>query len=227
MFKLVEKEYKDLEAIMQPSKNVDVQVLSGTCTRTLHQIKASKKHGCLLTRPYSCFCTNCSKNDFDHCINRNMTGGNFKERHLISNYKNKQISGQQESSDDGECSEDDDDVEDGNMTNHASDVDNFITVEKQDLSLSDLQVNNIVIIPVKDFRNRVFNYPAQITELNNGDIHIDYLKPDFDKKEMLIKPTSESEKNWIVSIEEVIMKLPDQKEDRRGRYIFDRKIILN
>ena len=89
-------------------------------------------------------------------------------------------------------------------------------------------MNNFIIIPVKDFHDKVFKFPARIIELgNNGDIHIDYFKQDFDKKEMLIKPTSESEKNWIVNIKDVIMKLPEPKEDRRGRYIFKGKLILN
>ena len=154
----------------------------------------------------------------------------FSKRDLITFHKNGQISDKindkYESSEDDQSSEDDDECI--NKTNPASDIDNIITIEEQDLSLSDLQVNNFIIIPVKGLRDKVFKFPARIIEIdNNGDIHIDYLKPDFDKKEVLINPTSESEKNWIIKIEDVIMKLPDPKEDRRGRYIFNGKLILN
>lgn len=225
IFKLVEKEDKDLKAITQASKNMEVQVLSGTCTRTLHQIKAGKNNGCLLTRPYSCFCNYCLNNDFDHCNNKSITGGNFTERLLISDCKDEHFSGT--INDEHDENNDDDDHDDYEM-NYASNMETFITVENQELKETDLQVNNFIIIPVKDYRNKVSNYPAQIIKLgNNGDIHIDYLKQDFDNKEVLLQSTSETEKNWIVSIDDVIMKLPEPKENRRGRYIFSGKIILN
>ena len=116
MFKLVEKEDKDLESIIKASENIDVQVLSGTCTRTLHQIKASEKHGRLLTRPYSCFCIFCLNDDFNNCNNKGITGGNFTERILISKCKDTHISGSindnhDESSEDNGMSDDDDDYE--------------------------------------------------------------------------------------------------------------------
>ena len=230
IFKVVEKDDKDLEAIIQASKNVDVQVLSGNCTRTLHQIKSSETHGSLLTRPYSCFCKYCLNDDFDHCSNYGITGGNFKERILISNCKEESFSGRnndtrERNSTDNESSEDD---EDGYELSCASELNNFIEVKKQKLKETDLHVNNFIIVPVEDFHGKVFNYPAQITKLgNNGEIYIDYLKQDFDKKEVLSKPTSEREMNWIVKIDEVIMKLPEPKEERRGRYTFSRKIFLN
>ena len=75
----------------------------------------------------------------------------------------------------------------------ASELNNFIEVKKQKLKGTDLQVNIFIIFPVEDFHGNVFNYPAQITKLgNNGEIHIDYLKQDFDKKEVLLKPYSET-----------------------------------
>ena len=87
IFKLVTAHDKDLNVINQEFNNVKIQVLDGTCTRKLHQIKADRNKGCLLTRPFSCFCQNCLTNDFKHCENKSFTGGNFTERQLNSGRK--------------------------------------------------------------------------------------------------------------------------------------------
>ena len=58
IFKLIETDNKELESIKNIFDCVSVKVLSGKCTRTLHQIKPGKKSGELLTRPLSCFCKN-------------------------------------------------------------------------------------------------------------------------------------------------------------------------
>ena len=59
-------------------------MLDGTCTRKLHQIKAERTKGCLLTKPFSCFCHNFLNNDLEHCYNKSFTGGKFTERQLNS-----------------------------------------------------------------------------------------------------------------------------------------------
>ena len=107
-------------------------------------------------------------------------------------------------------------------------TDKDITVEKQEIELSDLKVNDFIIVPVEDRRNKTHYWPAQITKLrSDGSIHIDYMKQDFDHPEKLQKCSREEENNWIIPYELIVMKLPEPKEQCRGRYIFSGKIILN
>ena len=62
IFKLVKEE--DLQPIMGAFDGVKVNTLVGNCTRSLHQIKPSEKKGFLMQRPFSCFCAQCSDDDF-------------------------------------------------------------------------------------------------------------------------------------------------------------------
>ena len=122
----------------------------------------------------------------------------------------------------------DDYIDEDDMMLDAIVTDKDITVEKQELKLTDLKVNNFIIVPVEDRRNKIHYFPVQITKLgNNGNIHIDYLKQDFDHPEKLQKFSCEKEKNWIISYELIVMKLPEPKEQCRGRYTFSGKMILN
>ena len=84
IFKVVEKDDKVLQTIKEAFNNVEVKVLSGNSTRSLHQIKPGGKKGYLLTRRFSCFCNYCLANDFENCKNKSITGGQFTERQLIS-----------------------------------------------------------------------------------------------------------------------------------------------
>ena len=61
IFKVVKDDDAELKAIMESFEDVHVKTLSGTCTRTLHQIKTSEKPGVLLTRRFSCFCPYCKE----------------------------------------------------------------------------------------------------------------------------------------------------------------------
>ncbi|MDE5107028.1 MAG: hypothetical protein O4808_08180, partial [Trichodesmium sp. St17_bin3_1_1] len=82
IFKLIETDNKELESINNVFDCVSGKVLSGKCTGTLHQIKPGKKSGELLTRPLSCFCQQCSQEDYKNCQNKGHTGGNFTLRKL-------------------------------------------------------------------------------------------------------------------------------------------------
>ena len=68
---------EDLKPIYDEFQNVDLKVLSGTCTRTLHQIKPGKGKDEYLVRPYSCFCKMCKIGKFVHCDNKDFTNGHF------------------------------------------------------------------------------------------------------------------------------------------------------
>ena len=215
IFKLIEKDDKELESIYHNFGNMKVHVLSGSCTRTLHGIKPGRKKGHLLTRAFSCFCSYCKNNDFDHCENKSFTGGNFIERRLKS---------------DNHMSEDEnlENNDEDDMIFDTTDNDKDITVEEKKPKFIDLQVQNFIVVPVKGQRDKIYYFPAQITKLENEKtIHIDYLKQDFDQPEALLEFTSEKEKNWIISIKDIIMKLPEPIEKKRGKIIFSGKINLN
>ena len=243
IFKLVTAHDKDLNVINQEFNNVKIQVLDGTCTRKLHQIKADRNKGCLLTRPFSCFCQNCLTNDFKHCENKSFTGGNFTERQLNSGRKDdikrkKRMNGKKNEKavdkdrvryEDSEGDEvrDEDSGED-DMILDDIDIDNEIRVEKQDLEFTDLKVNDFIIVPVKGCRDKVYNFPAQITKLkSDDDIHINYLKQNFDQPQVLIGYDSNEEKNFVIPLKDIIMKLPEPKTQHRNRIVFSKNIILN
>ena len=245
IFKLVTANDEDLVVINQDFNNVEIQVLDGTCTRKLHQIKADRNKGCLLTRPFSCFCHNCLNNDLENCYNKSFTGGKFTERQLNSGRKDdinrkkrkKRVKGKKNKKnvDKDEVRYEDsegDEVryEDGaedDMILDDIDIDNEIRVEKQDLEFTDLKVNDFIIVPVKDRCNKVHNFPAQITKLkNNGNIHINYLKQNFDQPQVLLRYDSNEENNFVIPLEDIIMKLPEPKTQRRNRIVFSKNIML-
>ena len=91
----------------------------------------------------------------------------------------------------------------------------------------DLEVGNIIIVLVKDLQDRIYFYPAEITKLDSEEtvqaIYIDYLKVDFDNKKVLRKYNSEKEKNWVIQITDITMKLPEPKR-QRGRFTFDNEL---
>ena len=222
IFKLIETDDNNLEAIQQKFHSVKIDVLSDNCTRTLHQIKPTgdTDTGHFLTRNFSCFCSHCLKKNWKDCDNKDLTGGKFKKRILKSH--------------DGtftyphnESENEDDIIEDDNFEDDS--VDDKITVESQDLQFTDLEVGNIIIVPVKDLQDRIYYHPAEITKLNSEEtveaIHIDYLKVDFDNKKVLRKYNSEKENNWVIQITDITMKLPEPKR-QRGRFTFDRELKL-
>ena len=213
IFKLIEKDDKDLEAIRLKFNNEQIQVLEGNCTRTLHQIKYDNKKDYLSIRPYACFCEKCKNNDFEQCHNKNFTGGKFLEKEL----KVKTI-GHTEA-DLPHMSENE------NEENNVDNGDDTITVDQQEIEFTDLQVGNLIVVPVEDRRGNIFNFPAQITELENNEIiYIDYLKIKFDHPNVLYQCVSEREKNYIVPLKDIIMILPKPMEIRRDRFIFDKNI---
>ena len=118
------------------------------------------------------------------------------------------------------------DNEEDNLTPDDSiHLDKEIRVQQQEFKFTDLQVEDIIIVPVGD--NPITYQPAQITKLEDSrNIYIDYLVPNFDHPEVLVKSDSEDYKNWVIPLNEIVMKLPEPKEQRRGRIIFKEKIIF-
>ena len=119
-----------------------------------------------------------------------------------------------------EWSVDEDDVQYNNVKDK-------IIVEKQELQFTDLEVGNVIVVPVKDKQKSIYYFPAEITMLNISDrtVNIDYLKTDFDNKKILRRVDSESEKNWNIFLVDIIMKLPKPKY-HRGTFTFEKELFL-
>ena len=211
IYKLIETDNEDLQRIRNYFDDVTVKVLSGNCTRQLHQIKAGKKPGSLLTRPLSCFCVNCSEKNYDNCYNKGHTKGKFTERILGFSSGNEKVQKQ---------------LEENDLVSNCQTASTEIRVEKQKVKLSDLKVDDVIIVPVGE--NQTEFQPAQIKEIVNiRNILIDFLVPKYDSPEVLVKSTSEYYLNYVIPLHVFIMKLPLPKEQRRNRIIFREKIILN
>ena len=119
--------------------------------------------------------------------------------------------------------------ENENEENIVGAADDVITLEVQDLQFTDFKVEDLIIVPVLDRHGNIFYFPAIITELENIDetVYIDYLKLDFDNPKILQKHISEKEKNYIIPFKDIVMILPETREIKRDRFIFDRNIRLN
>ena len=218
IFKVIEENDSTLEKLKEMFTNVEIDVLSGNSTRILHEIKPSGEKGYFLTRDFSCFCIRCLDGDFDKCEYEDYTGGEFKRKILKSN--NGTISYPINDCVNEEWSVDEDDVQYNN-------VEDKIIVEKQELQFADLEVGNVIVVPVNDKQKNIYYFPAEITMLNISDrtVNIDYLKTDFDNKKILRRVDSESEKNWNISLVDIIMKLPKPKY-HRGTFTFEKELFL-
>ena len=114
------------------------------------------------------FCSNCLDAKFKDCDNRLLTGGEFQLRMLKVKSDNGTVAYPLNVSEN-----EDDYVEDINVDQ--------ITVVKQELQFTDLEIGNIIVVPVKDERHNTYYFPGEITKLLNSKakVHINYLKSDL------------------------------------------------
>ena len=218
IFKVIEENDSTLEKLKEMFANVEIDVLSGNSTRILHEIKPSGEKGYFLTRNFSCFCACCLDEDFNNCEYKDYTGGEFKKKVLKSN--------------DGttsypinDCVNEDWSVDEDDNVQY-NNVKDKIIVEKQELQFTDLEVGNVIVVPVNDKQKTIYYFPAEITRLFSDEtVNIDYLKTDFDNKKILRRVDSESEKNWNISFVDITMKLPKPKY-HRGTFTFEKELFL-
>ena len=219
----------DLGTIYKDFDGVKVETLSGNCTRSLHQIKASKNKNILMTRPFSCFCNYCLTGKSEQCQNRNLTLGKFTDHKLLLNVANTKYSSMHFDDENEERDEDNQmDYSEDDLFDETENLEKDFVIEQQELQLQDLSVTNFVIVSLLDVHDEIHKFVAKITRIKNEDITINYLKQDFDHPDVFTDSDSEREKDYIIQINDIVMLLPMPAIPRRGgRYFFNSKIRLN
>ena len=108
-------------------------------------------------------------------------------------------------------------------------VEKDIEIKRQPLKFEDLQVGNLIVVPVDSSKSEKNIYEAAIIkELeNDANIYIDYLQQKFDQPEVLVISDSPNYTNYCITLNEIIMILPEPKYTHRGRFVFSGKIRLN
>ena len=220
LFKLVN--VADLTPIMNEFKQVSVQTLSGQCTRSLHQIKRSTKKNYLLQRRFSCLCSLCGNDDYNNCLNKQYTGGDFTEHKLPIKY----TSGNE--NEDDYYNDEEPDMVVNDLLNE--DKEEVITVNKQNLQLNNLKEGDfaVVAIPVnvKNQENIYSHWVYKITRvIDEEEVFGLSYKPHTDtihNRDVFYR-TNEPEMDF--DFKQIIMILPDPLETR-SRYIFPGVINL-
>ena len=216
----------DLKDIRDEFVGVSVATLEGKCTRSLHQIIPSKKTGILLTRPYSCFCQSCSVDMTNNCENKAFTLGKFIPRKLPSN--DTKISCNLTNSEDDEEEDNEDNCIDPDDNMFKKDAMKELKIRKIDYDISDLEAMDFVITPLEK-GTRIHYFVAQIQEVDkeNKKLLIDYLRQHNFHEDIFHKTEIEVDKDYWVSLTDIIMKLRAPEEFRRGnKYFFHHRINL-
>ena len=185
--------------------------------QVIASIKSSKESGILLQRPYTCRCTFCEEDNNENCINKQYTGGNFKENRLpikVTNEKN------------GCDNDDDDDDGDSDMiVNEFLDVDEEqnITVKREILQLENVKVGDFAVVAVpKEKDNNYAQWVYKITKVVDEENIYGYAYKASHDSDIFYK-TNEKEADF--DLNEILMILPEPIESR-ARYIFPGHIDL-
>ncbi|CAL4066681.1 unnamed protein product [Meganyctiphanes norvegica] len=209
---------KHLEPIQLAFEGIKLKVLTGSCTRSLHQIKPANKKGFYLTRPFSCFCPSCKSDNYDDCKDKLFTKGTFKAEKLPSNLL--------DVGDDDNDNEDEEEEEEErqyfNVISANKDMGREIKVVPQYINLKDLKVNNflIVIAKTKD-SNSSEKFVAKITEIDIEDnIEVEYLNPVFGSPDVFMMYPQPKNETYTVGLEEIVMVLPQPVINRRKNKLF-------
>ena len=223
IFELVK--HDDLQPFLEEFDGVKVSTLSGTCTRSLHQIKASNQNGYLLQRPFSCFCTNCMKDDFENCDKKSFTKGKFIKHKLPSNdlFNNYM---------DDDAEEENEDViekkSNGYFEFYENEDEEVIESEKQNLQLDQLKPDDYVIVALESESKKkgIREFVAKINAIEGEEeISIDYLEKDLDYSDKFRNSDKINDVNQGIELCDIIMLLPKPKY-MRGGVIFPMKINL-
>ena len=186
-----------------------------------------------MQRPFSCYCTNCKAEDFDKCINKGFTKGNFTKHKLPSNEKH----------DNGEENDIEDDYEEDQEDIQVSSENHFhleedeeyadeIEIFQEKIELDDMKPGNYVIVKIPvaktNKKAKILHryFAAKITHVEDAEeIAIDYLEQDFDYHQKFRNSTKAKDMGQGTDLANIVMLLPDPN-NIRGGVIFPRKIKL-
>ena len=220
IFKLVQSD--GLKPLMDEFHGVEVSTLHGTCTRSLHQIKCSNQKGYILQRPFSCFCTNCTKEDFADCEKKGFTNGKFSEHKLPSNVFHEYVDEYVE-----EENEDEIEVNSDGYFQFSVDEDvEIIESENQNLLLDQLAPNKYVIVALKS-TSRLSEFVAKINIIDNeNEISVDFLEQNEEFKDKFRYPYKLTDIDKEVTLGDIVMLLPDPDCIYRSGVTFPKRINL-
>lgn len=212
----------DLNPVLEHFAGTNLKVLSGNCTRSLHNI-ISQGNGLYLTRPFSCFCNKCKTEQYFQCKNKIFTNGNFIQRKLQSNVVNI-------SNDENLENEDNYDREDDNIEN-IDDV-SEIEIMQEEINHEDLQIDRFIVARVKSQNKKKKSelYVAKIVARNNSlenPIKVEYFKHFEEHQDVFVRYNLFENKTYDVGFDEIVMLLPDPTTSRRKeKFCFSGSIHL-
>ena len=222
IFKLVQSD--DLQPLLDEFDGVNVSTLQGTVTRSLHQIMTSNQKGYILQRPFSCFCTHCTMEDFANCEKKGYTNGNFSKHKLPSTAVfNENVDEYVEDENEDEVEE----ILDDYFQFYVDEDVETIKSENQNLLLDQLSPNKYVIVALKSQgkKCRLSEFVAKINIIDNeNEISVDYLEQNKEFKDKFRYIIHE--KNQDVRLCEIVMLLPDPDCIYRGGVTFPKRICL-
>ena len=231
----------DLKPIYDDFKNVNLKVLSGKCTRSLHQIKPSKKKDEYLVRLYSCFCSMCTKKLFESCVNIGYTNGIFTPRILDSsgtnNHEKKKRKGKEEYQSESGCEGVEEEDQDEDLVTYSDGDDSEEDLEEEEVEEEPLEICQQIIkfedLEVDQFivgSNHNGHFDAIIKVKNNDSITVDILKQDSQTKDLFKSSNESGYIQQLLPVSNIVMILPDptpiNQSHRFYSYLFDLPINL-
>ena len=202
-------------------ENVKFCVLTGSCTRSLHQIRPGKENNEYLVRPLSCFCSYCKANEFNKCKYKEFTKGNFTCQKLPSNeLKDNDEDWEEEEEEDDEIQDDDNIEED--------DLGIEIKIAQEKIEFENLEVGRFIIAIVEG-QGKITDrkFVAIIKEIKDvNHIYVEFLQQQFDNPDIFKNSLKSEDKNCAVGLDEIVMFLP-KPLIKRSKYFFSGPIFLS
>ena len=235
-FRLITQQH--MEPIYTAFECVDLTVLTGNCTRALHQIMPGEGEDEFLIRPFSCFCKYCKDNQFSLCENREYTGGDFiseklefkksdvtkkakvtrktkatKKSKITKKAKVTKLANVTELE---EEEEEESEAEEGNIEfddseSDIEDIEEPIIISQQEIHLDDLKEGQFIIGQKYDIEKKSSeNCVAKIKVKDVDRIKVNFLEQcNRDFNNNIFKlKKSDEEKDYILELKDIIMILP-------------------
>ena len=219
---------EDLKPIYNAFKNVNLKVLTGNCTRSLHQIKPGEAEGEYLVRQFSCFCLKCKEGIFKSCKNKEYTRGVFKSQtlplngsntHMLplnssSSHKNKKSKIEDETESEGEYDGQDEGLEDySDGSENEEELEEEL--EEEEVEEDPIEISQ-QIIEFEELEGQYIvgsnscggHFVAKIETKKTDSITVNILKQDTAAKDIFKDSTDPQNKCRTIPINNVIMILP-------------------
>ena len=96
-----------------------------------------------------------------------------------------------------------------------------IEIKREEIDINDLEIMEFIITSLEK-GTKLCYFVAQIQDKDiiRKQVVIDYLEKDEQHQDIFIKTEKISEKNYQVPIADVVMRLPDPVENRRGNKVY-------